>query len=46
MRAFHHHHKGSHDPATEHLVQQHRAGRATPWFVLAAVAFLAAMRVG
>ncbi|MFN8021642.1 MAG: hypothetical protein U0Q03_08975 [Acidimicrobiales bacterium] len=50
MRAFHHQGHSGHghvaaDPLAHHDARQHHTGRATPWFVLAAVAFLAALSV-
>ncbi len=52
MRALHHHHghldhgRLVGDPLAHHDARQHHTNRATPWFVLAAVAFLAALTVG
>lgn len=44
MRALRHHHAAALDGTVPHDV--HRSGRATPWFIIAAVAFLAALTVG
>lgn len=50
MRAFHHHGSGLQanalDPFAHHDARQHRTNRAAPWFVLAALAFLAALITG
>jgi hypothetical protein len=51
MRAFHHtagrHHLDRHlDRHLEHHQVEHRTGRAAPWFVIAALAFLAALISG
>ena len=49
MRAFHHHGSGlgtaSLDPFAHHDARQHRTNRAAPWFVVAVLAFLAALTV-
>jgi hypothetical protein len=48
MRAFHTHpqHPGAHvDVVAHHEAHQRGTGRATPWFVLAVLAFLAALTV-
>jgi hypothetical protein len=49
MRAFHQGTFGTDtsvlDPFAHHDARQHRTHRATPWFVLALVAFLAALTV-
>lgn len=49
MRAFQHHGSGADasvlDPFAHHDARQHRTHRATPWFVLAVIAFLAALTV-
>ncbi len=46
MRAFHQHGYGSaaHHPFDHHDARQRGTARATPWFVLAALAFLAALK--
>ena len=47
MRAFHHHGhaNAAHvDVYAHHDARQRGTGRATPWFVLAALAFLAALK--
>jgi hypothetical protein len=47
MRAFHHHghaNAADLDVYAHHDARQRGTGRATPWFVLAALAFLAALK--
>ncbi|MCB0998141.1 MAG: hypothetical protein R2713_13830 [Ilumatobacteraceae bacterium] len=48
MRATHHHHVAGADLLADqhHDARQHPRNRATPWFLLAAVALLAAISVG
>lgn len=50
MRAFHHHGNGlgpaTLDPFAHHDARQHRTNRAAPWFVLAVLAFVAALISG
>ncbi len=45
MRALHIHH-GPHVRGHHHDARPHQSGRATPWFVLAVIAFVTAIKVG